>query len=121
MSRSTGLLVAAVSILCVVSLGGLQAASVHFRRGDSNADGRFDLSDPIATLSVLFLGGEPVSCRDAADSNDDGSIDISDALYTLLHLFAGGPPEPAPRADLRLAEGDVHPRERRLRDRERLL
>jgi hypothetical protein len=70
-----------------------------FRRGDANTDGRVDISDPIATLRVLFLGEGYLPCEDAADSNDDGRLDISDAIFTLAALFTGGPEIPGPGAD----------------------
>jgi hypothetical protein len=58
-----------------------------FRRGDSDASGQVDITDPIYTLNNLFGGGSPPSCRDAADANDDGRIDISDPVSTLEILF----------------------------------
>ena len=67
-----------------------------FHRGDSNFDGGVDISDPVATLNFLFLGGPSASCPDAADANDDGNFDISDASYALNFLFLGGPAPPAP-------------------------
>ncbi len=67
-----------------------------FRRGDSNSDGRVDLSDAIFTLNYLFLGGEGPGCLDAADSDDSGSVDITDAIATLNYLFLGGPAPPDP-------------------------
>ncbi len=60
-----------------------------FIRGDSNVSGVVDSSDAVHTLSHLFLGGLPSSCRDAADSNDDGSVDIGDPVHTLIYLFRG--------------------------------
>lgn len=69
-----------------------------FRRGDSNNDTTFDISDAVSTLSALFVAGSPPPpCADAADANDDGNFDISDAVYSLSALFvAGSPPPPAP-------------------------
>lgn len=58
-----------------------------FARGDSNVDGKLDISDPIATLGSLFLEGTPALCPDAADANDDGRVDISDPILTLGFLF----------------------------------
>src|SRR2546422_2042545 len=71
----------------------------QFKRGDSNVDGKVDLSDAINTLRTLFSGVAGISCRDAADANGDGHLDISDPVYTLLFLFLDGerPPPPAPR------------------------
>jgi hypothetical protein len=68
--------------------------SPEFRRGDSNADGAVNISDPIATLFSLFSGAEDLPCLDAADANDSGMVDISDALATLGYLFGGSSGEP---------------------------
>jgi len=75
-----------------------------FIRGDSNRDGRLDISDPLSTLGHLFLGKTPLSCLDAADANDDGRLDLSDAVATLELLFLGSlaslpPPGPEPGQD----------------------
>ncbi|MBI4602098.1 MAG: hypothetical protein HY721_09075 [Planctomycetes bacterium] len=70
--------------------------SPAFSRGDSNADGAFDISDAVFGLIFLFAGGEPPPCADACDSNDDGKLDLSDAVYSLAHLFLGGPAPPRP-------------------------
>lgn len=74
-----------------------------FRRGDSNGDGRVDLSDAVALLLHLFRGGDTVHCQDAADANDNCRIEIADAIWDLAYLFGGGeappPPFPATGAD----------------------
>ncbi len=67
-----------------------------FLRGDSNRDGKRDISDAVFTLSALFLGGPLPRCRDAADANDDGDVNISDPVATLNALFAGQGPLPEP-------------------------
>lgn len=67
-----------------------------FRRGDTNSDGKVDISDGVATLLSLFAGGSPPACEDAADANDSGTIDLSDAIQTFQFLFLGGPPPPRP-------------------------
>jgi hypothetical protein len=69
-----------------------------FRRGDSNADARPDLSDAVHALNFLYVGGDEPTCKDAADSNDDGELDLSDAVYLLNYLFLGGAALPAPAA-----------------------
>ncbi|MEM7232967.1 MAG: hypothetical protein AAF517_12360, partial [Planctomycetota bacterium] len=73
-----------------------------FVRGDVNADGQVDLSDPISALGCLFLGAVCPGCPDAADTNDDGSVDLSDSVFVLSWLFAGGtvprPPSPSGQA-----------------------
>lgn len=67
-----------------------------FRRGDCNADGELDISDPLRTLLYLFAGREEPGCPDACDVNDDGELDISDAIASLARLFTGGPEPSAP-------------------------
>lgn len=76
------------------------AGQADFIRGDSNSDGRVDLSDALFTLGCKFLGEKCPTCRDAADANDDGVVDISDPVRTLGYLFLGfePPPAPGPRA-----------------------
>jgi hypothetical protein len=68
---------------------------------DFNQDGGYDLSDPVALLNYLFLGGKAPPCAnhselDAAniallDVNGSAAIDLSDAIYALSFLFLGGP------------------------------
>ena len=85
-----------------VSVGEPSIIEFKFLRGDSNNDGRADLSDSVYILNFLFTGGSPISCDEAADINNDGPIagaprvDLSDAVYLLNHLFTGGPPPDAP-------------------------
>jgi hypothetical protein len=74
----------------------LAGGAVPFHRGDTDGDGKLNITDPVATLGHLFLGtGEP-GCLDAADANDDGKINITDPVATLDYLFLGGPPPAAP-------------------------
>ncbi|MFQ5655116.1 MAG: hypothetical protein ACE5GW_10355, partial [Planctomycetota bacterium] len=65
-----------------------------FVRGDTNADGGHDLSDPVTLLTFLFVSGS-LSCLKAADVNDTGNIDLGDAVYLLTNQFVGGP-DPLP-------------------------
>lgn len=67
-----------------------------FRRGDCNADGEIDISDPLRALLHLFAGRSAPECPDACDANDDGAIDIADPIATLARLFQGGPEPSAP-------------------------
>ncbi len=78
--------------------GAAGAQDAPFRRGDGNADGVLDLSDPIRLLNSLFISPAPFACQDAADTNDDGALDMSDAIYALTFLFNRGfsPPPPWP-------------------------
>ncbi len=59
---------------------------------DCNDDGRLDMSDPVCTLSMLFLGGERPACRPALDFDESGVIDISDPVAALGFLFFGSAP-----------------------------
>jgi hypothetical protein len=69
---------------------------IPFVRGDSNANGTVNISDPQFTLNFLYLGGARPLCFDAADANDDGGLDISDAVATLQFLFLGTRSLPPP-------------------------
>ncbi|MEM7260519.1 MAG: putative Ig domain-containing protein [Planctomycetota bacterium] len=68
-----------------------------FVRGDSNADGGFNIGDAVYALDFLFSGG-PEVCRAAMDANDDNGVDVGDVVYMLEALFSGGslPPSPHP-------------------------
>ncbi|MEM7165193.1 MAG: M23 family metallopeptidase [Planctomycetota bacterium] len=102
-----GQLVAANSVACTVtpSDGTLTGPSTtvdynfgsSFQRGDCNADGSNNLSDPIFALTALFNNGPAPTCADACDSNDDGSFNLVDAIVALNALFgiAGALPAPA--------------------------
>jgi hypothetical protein len=74
-------------------------AGVAFRRGDSNGDGKMDITDAVNTLSFLFTGGVEPGCMDAADASDDGQVDITDVVASLGYLFLGSEPPPAPGPD----------------------
>ncbi|MBI4606287.1 MAG: hypothetical protein HY721_30345 [Planctomycetes bacterium] len=79
-----------------VVLGGGQDEP-RFRRGDSNADGQVNISDPVTTLGYLFLGTPgALPCEKSADADDTGKLGLTDAVYVLLFLFSGGPPPAAP-------------------------
>lgn len=75
---------------------------VRFVRGDSTADGKLDISDPVATLGYLFLGRAIAACIDALDADDTGVVNISDPIYLLNYLFSGGaaPLPPFPDAGI---------------------
>ena len=87
----------AVARICDLSLTvPCRKVAQRFRRGDTNADGKVDISDAVGILVYLFQGGQLNDCRSAADVNDDGQIDISDPVVLLAFLFQGGgtPPDP---------------------------
>jgi hypothetical protein len=81
-----------------VTAGCGQPPPARFARGDANADGTVDLSDPLRVLGYLFLGDGPPQCEDAADADDSGgpSPDLTDIVSILSWLFLGGAPPPAP-------------------------
>ncbi len=54
-----------------------------FIRGDTNADGRVDISDGIWILGSLFYGTEQTACGPAADANNDGSVNMADAMHVI--------------------------------------
>jgi len=68
----------------------------EFIRGDANANGGFEIADPIFILSYLFSRGDAPSCEDSADPNDSGGFDLADAIYLLSFLFSRGAPPMAP-------------------------
>jgi hypothetical protein len=72
--------------------------ATQFIRGDSDSDGTVNITDGIAILIHLFLGGPQIRCSDAGDVNDEGLINMTDAIYLLRHLFLGetAPPSPYP-------------------------
>ena len=72
-----------------------ECESRPFHRGDPNADGRTDLSDAVAILEFLFLGGVTPGCTESADVQNDGLVDLTDAVSILNYLFVNGP-RPAP-------------------------
>jgi tetratricopeptide (TPR) repeat protein len=77
----------------------------RFRRGDANADGTINISDPIAALGYLFLGNpRSLVCQRSADTDDSGAVNITDAVYLLQHLFLGGAAPPPPFASCGLDE-----------------
>ncbi len=89
--------------------GGLQLP------GDTNQDGRTDVSDAIALLGHLFGGSHAVlACGDGTasdpanaavlDVNGDGGVNLSDPIWFLEYLFQGGP-QPAAGVECILVEG----------------
>ena len=78
-------------------------------RGNCNCDDSYDISDALAKLSFLFLGGPPCCCDHAADTNSDTNVDISDPAMDLAFLFLGGPPPPSPFPSAGIPEGPAEP------------
>ncbi len=61
--------------------------------GDVNFDYTLNLTDVVAIIGRLYLGGEEVACPAAFDFNEDSQKDISDAvaIITYLYLSSQGP------------------------------
>ena len=76
-----------------------------FVRGDANADGGLDISDPVKILFYLFVGTSPITCLEAADVDADNTVVVTDAVYVLNFLFAGGASPPAPYAECGTGDG----------------
>jgi plastocyanin len=86
-----------------MGMKGIIHVQEKFVRADTSGDGAVDISDAVAILNFLFLGGSVRCCDDALDANDDGEINIGDPVFALNYLFLGGatipPPFPRPGAD----------------------
>jgi hypothetical protein len=89
MPRRTITFILAVSAGAGLGPAALRAGQAPYRRGDSNASGEVDISDPLYLLNFLFSGGPPPRCRAEADANASGAVDISDAVALLNYLFSG--------------------------------
>ena len=75
-------------------------AGESISRGDADGDGRIDLSDALAVLSIYHVDIHTVPCADAGDADDDGLLTIIDAFRILADLydgFSGVPPIAPPR------------------------
>ncbi len=66
-------------------------SSGDFRRGDANADGAVNISDPIFGLNRLFGDGEVLPCLESGDVNADAAFNIADPIFLLNNLFGDGP------------------------------
>lgn len=75
---------------------GAGTRDLFFIRADADLNGVVELTDAIAVLNFLFLGGSLPDCVDAADANDDGTLDITDPIRILSFLYIGGEAPPAP-------------------------
>jgi len=70
---------------------------LEFLRGDVNGDGRVDVTDVIAALNYLFVGGDSIVCAQAAVASSPGAVlHVTEPIYVLQFLFGGGPPPATP-------------------------
>ncbi len=72
------------------------SGGVPFIRGDSDSNGKIQLTDAVSTLKFLFLGGETPKCKEAADSDGSGKLQLTDAVFELNWLFLGTTVLPPP-------------------------
>ncbi len=81
-----------------------------FMRGDINADGRINLTDPLLALRVLLTGlARPFDCDAASDSDNNGEVNITDAVVVIDWLFRQGPPPADPVLSCGTASGGGSP------------
>jgi len=85
------------SVTPVQISGSLEIVPVTFVRGDIQQDGDITIGDPIALLTILFIGGtDELNCEDARDVNDDAQVDLADPISLLSYLFSSGAMPVAP-------------------------
>ena len=70
-------------------------AVARFIRGDCTGEGGINITDGVALLNFLFMGGAAPPCREACNMDDGNDLNISDGIAVLNFLFLGGP-GPAP-------------------------
>ena len=89
-----------IALLLALSLTPGAAIDVDLQeilgRGDSNNDGRVNISDTSFLCLYLFAGGQVPPCLNQADVDDNGRLDLSDVVYLNNWLFGGGGAPPAP-------------------------
>lgn len=70
---------------------------ITFRRGDVNADAKFNVTDIVNLLGALFLGQpDLIVCQDASDVDDDGRVNNTDVVYSISYQFLAGVAPPPP-------------------------
>jgi hypothetical protein len=67
-----------------------------FFRGDANRDGRFNLSDAVQLLRVLFAGADLGPCLAALDSDANERLNLNDFVRLVGYLFFPNFPSPSP-------------------------
>lgn len=83
--------------ICVYETGGscddvevCEEPPAFFRRGDDNADGVWDIADPVFNLFYQFGDGDVTpTCLEALDTDNDGALSIVDAVVNLNDQFLG--------------------------------
>ena len=81
-----------------------------FVRGDANADGQLNISDPVRVLEGLFVGGaDRLTCESSADVDGNTEVELTDAVRLLQFLFLSGaaPSSPFPRCGWETADSPL--------------
>ena len=81
----------------------------QFLRGDANASGNVNVTDPIFILQYVIGTGPVPSCLESANVNNDAQsqVDITDVIYLLNYLFLAQTPPAEPFASCGIdPEGD---------------
>ncbi len=96
MLQKRGKITGTVFLICIILLTFQTSAQENDERvinigGDTNSDGKIDVTDAVSQLSWLFQGGKEPYCKRCIDNNGDQRVDMADAIYLLNFLFLGGP------------------------------
>lgn len=65
-------------------------ATNTFACGDVTGEGIVNISDAIAIVNYVFLGGDILNPIEAADANCDTIVNVGDAVYLTNYIFMGG-------------------------------
>jgi hypothetical protein len=54
---------------------------------DANNDGRMNIADVGVIISLIFTGGDALTCPEQGDCNNNGRIDIGDVTCLIAKIF----------------------------------
>jgi len=58
--------------------------------GDANGDATVNISDAVAIINYVFVGGDPPDPIESGDCNCDDVCNVSDAVWIINYVFVGG-------------------------------
>jgi agmatine/peptidylarginine deiminase len=58
--------------------------------GDADGSGEVNVSDAVAIINYIFVGGDPPDPLESGDTNCDGEVNVSDAVLIINYIFVGG-------------------------------
>ena len=67
---------------------------VSSKRGDSDANGTYNVYDIVFLVNYLFRGGEEPYPLESGDADMNGSIEVADVVYMINFLYFSGPRPP---------------------------